>query len=716
VSFSKAIFLALALGVGAGLFFGEKLAFFNVVAEAYIQLLQMTVMPYVMVSLIAGLGSLTYGEARTLLVKVGGILVALWAISLGFVFLMPLAFPGWESASFFSTALLHTRPEFDFLGLYIPANPFFSMANNIVPAVVLFSIIVGVALIGVDKKSRLIEILEVFNGALTRATRFVVKLTPVGIFAIAAYHAGTMGLGELERLQVYVIVYVVVALLLVFWVLPGLVATLTPVRYREMIGLTKDAMITAFMTGNLFIVLPILTEASRQLLEKHNALPDESRSLPDVIVPASFNFPHTGKVLTLSFILFAGWFSGSDVSIADYPKLAVTGLVTLFGNLNVSIPFLLDVFRIPADMFQLFLATSVVNSRVGTLIAAMHTLSIALLGASAISGTLRRDPSKMLRFVIVTAALVVVCIGGARIFFAHVVENDYHKDKIISGMHLMRDPMPARVQQEPPAVYPELTDDGKSVLQSIGERGVLRVGFFHRGLPYAYVNDAGELVGFDVEMANRLARELGVELEFLAIERSRLKEALDSGYCDLVMSGYVVTTERAREITVSAPYIEETLALITYDHRRYEMSEWARIREMEPFHIGVPNVPYYIDKVRTYLTHAEVTVLDDVVEFFEGRHPGIDAVLFTAERGSAWTLFHPQFSVVVPQPARNKATLAYPIARGDGEMTRFVNTWIELKKNDGTIESLFDYWIMGINAEPKKPRWSIIRDVLHWTG
>ena len=65
----------------------------------------------------------------------------------------------------------------------------------------------------------------------------------------------------------------------------------------------------------------------------------------------------------------------------DYPQLALTGLLTFFGSLNAAVPFLLDLFRIPADTFQLFLATGVINSRVGTLVAAVHTLTVALLGA-----------------------------------------------------------------------------------------------------------------------------------------------------------------------------------------------------------------------------------------------------------------------------------------------------------------------------------------------
>jgi hypothetical protein len=60
-------------------------------------------------------------------------------------------------------------------------------------------------------------------------------------------------------------------------------------------------------------------------------------------VPASFTFPHTGKLLSLSFILFAGWFAGSSLPVTEYPRLAGVGLLASFGSVNMSIPFLLDV-------------------------------------------------------------------------------------------------------------------------------------------------------------------------------------------------------------------------------------------------------------------------------------------------------------------------------------------------------------------------------------
>jgi ABC-type amino acid transport substrate-binding protein len=60
-----------------------------------------------------------------------------------------------------------------------------------------------------------------------------------------------------------------------------------------------------------------------------------------------------------------------------------------------------------------------------------------------------------------------------------------------------------------------------------------------------------------------------------------------------------------------------------------------------------------------------------------------------------------------------KIPLAYPIAGHDEAFAAFVNTWIELKRKDGTFDALFNYWVLGQNAVPASPRWSILRNVLN---
>ncbi len=115
----------------------------QVAADVYVKLLQMTVLPYVTVSLVSGLGALRLEQAKALAVRCGLLLLVLWGLALAAVFLFPLIFPRIETASFFSTTLLEGREPFNFVGLYVPTNPFSSLANNVVPAVVLFSIVLG---------------------------------------------------------------------------------------------------------------------------------------------------------------------------------------------------------------------------------------------------------------------------------------------------------------------------------------------------------------------------------------------------------------------------------------------------------------------------------------------------------------------------------------------------------------------------------------------
>ena len=713
LSLSSQIASALAAGILFGIFLGEMAGFLSVVADGYIKLLQMTVLPYVTVSLISGLGTLQYQQAKTLFFRVGGLMVLLWSLTFILVLLMPLSFPSWESASFFSTALVQPKQEFDFINLYIPANPFHSLANNVVPAVVLFSALIGIALIGIEKKEPLIEVLNILNRALTAATRFVVRLTPIGLFAIAANAAGTMSVAEFGQLQVFFVSYISMAVLLTFWLLPGLVSALTSIPHREILGASKDALMTAFATGNLFIVLPILSQTSKELLLKHNLI-DEGDTTTDIIVPASFNFPHTGKVLSLSFILFAGWFAGAPIAAGQYPAFAATGIMSFFGSVNVAVPFLLDLFRIPADMFELFIATGVINSRFGTLVAAMHVVVLAVAGTCAARGTIVWSLRRLMRFAVVSLALIALTFGTTKYLFTSLLEQQYHRDQIIAGMHLLRKRVPAEVHREESDTSPPV-DPTRSQLEQIRERGVLRVGYFVAdSLPYAYFNRAGELVGFDVEMAHILAEELGVMLEFVPADRFRLEAQLQSAYCDVVMSGFAITTPRAAAMALSAPYLHETVAFLVPDHRRGDFATRESVLAQTGLRVGIP-VPAAQAIAESFLPDtAQIVPMEDITNRFEERMAEIDALLLTAERGSFWTLLHPAYSVVVPQPNLVEIPVAYPVARGDQELARFMTRWIELKKGDGTLDALYDYWILGKNTEPRTPRWSILRDVLHW--
>jgi len=60
-----------------------------------------------------------------------------------------------------------------------------------------------------------------------------------------------------------------------------------------------------------------------------------------------------------------------------------------------------------------------------------------------------------------------------------------------------------------------------------------------------------------------------------------------------------------------------------------------------------------------------------------------------------------------------KIPLGFPVRMSGTSFVRFLNAWIELKQEDGTLKHLSEYWIEGKNAKVATPRWCIARDVLH---
>lgn len=93
--------------------------------------------------------------------------------------------------------------------------------------------------------------------------------------------------------------------------------------------------------------------------------------------------------------------------------------------------------------------------------------------------------------------------------------------------------------------------------------------------------------------------------------------------------------------------------------------------------------------------------------------PDADAVLSPAEEGAAWTLRHPRFSLVTPVPTLF-LPFGFAVGRDDADLLLFLNTWLLNAKGDGTIDRLYDYWMLGRVRGSQPPRWSIIRDVLGW--
>jgi len=713
LSLSARILIGLGAGIFTGLFFGEPAAVLQPVADAYIRLMQMTVLPYLITSLVVAFGQLEADEAKRLALRGGLLLLIVWAFTALVLVLMPLTFPAYDSASFFSNALVEPRQSLSLTDIYFTSNPFASLSQNVVPAVVLFSCLIGIGLIGLQERESLLGPLRTWNKAIVRITGFVINLTPYGVFAIAAVTAGTMDPQTLTRLEVYFIVFAVAALLLAFVILPFLVTAVTPFRYREVAGIARDALLTAFVANSAFIVLPILVERSKKLLEQHGLLDENADSATEVLIPVMFNFPNAGKLLTLLFVPFAAWLAGAPLVGGDYASLLAAGIPSYFAKAQVALPFLLDLFGLPHDLFQLYIPTTIITGKFDSMLTAMNLLVFALLGAGALGGFLVFQRSRLLRSAAGIAASLVVSVLVLRVFFGFAIDTDYHMDEALRQMHKSARAADTVVLREQPAAD---AVPARGSLSRAQERGSLRIGYDPNNLPMSFFNADGELVGFEVELAEQLAVGLKLRAEFVPVRWPEMPRLLAEGVID-IMPGVWYRPYWFSSLALSEPYFTATVGLATRDERRHDFDTLDKIRQQRGLKIGVPlDTTQIAFSLEHYFggTDAEFITVEFWTPYFEGKHPEVDAFLLPAEHASGWTLLHPEYTVVVPQPDPVRLPTAFAVALGSDDLLRVINEWVVYADNAGLISRAYDYWITGQGAKNKEPRWSILRNVLHY--
>ena len=715
LSLSVWILIGLGLGVLTGLFFGESATVLQPVADIYIRLMQMTVLPYLVLAIVIGFGQLEAGRARRLAARAGALLLATWALTAAVIAAMPATFPDARTASFFSNALVEPRQPFSIPDLYFTANPFHSLANAVVPAVVLFSSMLGIALIGVEQRERLLAPLRVVNTAVVRITRFVIALTPVGVFAIVAATSGTVSPETLQRLEVYFAAFAAASLLLAFVILPLIVTATTTFTYRDVVGVSKDALLTAFVASNAFIVLPILVERSKGLLERRGLLNPETDSAAEVLIPVLFNFPNAGRLLTLLFVPFAAWLAGSPFSAADLPALFAAGIPSYFAKAQVALPFLLDVFKLPHDLFQLYIPTTIITGKFDSMVTAMNLLVFALVGAAAMGGSLRWRARRALGAGVAVVVITALTVAGLRVGLRAAVDTTYHRDEALRRMTASRTLAPAIVHGVRPSRDSEPAAAG-GVLERARGRGTLRVGYDPANVPFSFFNRSQQLVGFDIELAHSLAESFGLKPEFVPNAWPDLPAMLANGEID-VMPGMWVRPYWFGSVHMSAPYLTGTVGLVVRDERREEFAGVESLRGRRGLKVGVPlDARQLAFSLRRYFGGASIDVVEfeSAGKFFESPHPEIDAFLMPAEGAAAFTLLHPEFAVVVPQPDPVRLPYAFGLAPNAERMADAVNEWIVFAQSEGLIQRAYDHWVLGRGAETKTPRWSILRNVLGW--
>jgi ABC-type amino acid transport substrate-binding protein len=367
-------------------------------------------------------------------------------------------------------------------------------------------------------------------------------------------------------------------------------------------------------------------------------------------------------------------------------------------------------------MFQLFLVTGVIGERIGDSVGVMHLATFALVTLAAMKSLSGLSFVSVAKYVAVVSMLGFATIGISSVTLSRLATSVESKSEVLAKMQLIEEPAQYELVREP-GPNPVHLQPGETVIERIHRRGVMRVGYNEDKVPFAYFDQSGNLVGLDVNLAHALARDLGVSIEFVRFDRSTLIEQVHADHFDIVMSGLVGTLERAEAMLHSASYMDVTLGLVAPDYRVRQFESLREIRKLESPRIGFVDLSRgFVERLKAELPEAQLVEIENNRDFFEVNDLSLDALLISAESGSAFTLFYPEYEVAVPSDFDVKLPLFYVLAATDNETRDFIDHWVQLRTKDGTFEAYYQHWILGRQPTTKQPRWSILRNVLGWVN
>ncbi len=261
--------LAILIGIVIGLYIPSFALSLKIVGEIFLRLLKMIIAPLIFASVyvsVSGLGTLAKIRKIGIKTIIYYLVTTSLSVFTGLV-LVNFIHPG-VGKKFFSAKAIHIKTVTlgDLLLSIIPRNPVKSIAEGEVLPIIFFALLLGFATLTLKKERRdnLFDFFEALNDALIRMIRWIVMLTPVGVFAIVSGVVARKGLSPLFMLSEYVIT-VISGLFFHAFITLGLILWLfgktKPWQYFLKV---REALLVAFSTASSSATLPISLEVAEE--------------------------------------------------------------------------------------------------------------------------------------------------------------------------------------------------------------------------------------------------------------------------------------------------------------------------------------------------------------------------------------------------------------------------------------------------------------------
>ncbi len=232
-----------------------------------------------------------------------------------------------------------------------------------------------------------------------------------------------------------------------------------------------------------------------------------------------------------------------------------------------------------------------------------------------------------------------------------------------------------------------------SLIEGIQERGALRVGL-STFQPWAMRDKKGELIGFEIDVAKQVAKDMGVKIEFFPTAWDGIIPALLTGKFDVIISGMSITPQRNLKVNFTRAYAHSGYQLLANKKIAGGLSRPEDFNRSD-FTIAARRASTGAEAVKVFMPKAKKLYFDDnVTAFLELVNGRVHAVSFSPPKGQLEMMKHPELLYVPFDDLLRPTSEAFVLRKGDPDAVNYFDNWIEFQTNLGFLKDRHDYWFL----------------------
>ncbi|WP_060981186.1 transporter substrate-binding domain-containing protein [Vibrio splendidus] len=228
-------------------------------------------------------------------------------------------------------------------------------------------------------------------------------------------------------------------------------------------------------------------------------------------------------------------------------------------------------------------------------------------------------------------------------------------------------------------------------LDKINERGSLRVGM-STFVPWAMRNKQGDLVGFEIDVAKRLAEDSGWKVEFVPTAWDGIIPSLLSKKFDVIIGGMSITEARAKSVLFTEPYSHSGVQLAA----NKELAEgFTQISDFDSRRVKIAarRGAFTVQVARETFPKAKVLQFDDDAQAFqEVLNGNAHAVIASSPKPEHEAIKNADTLFIPFEERLSKGNEAFAVRLGETDKAEFFNEWIKARTEDGWLKERYEYW------------------------